>query len=135
MSEATLLKELPDLWRGSDPDDTRPDLAALWNRAWKANDKRAICDGDPLPSGILTLYRGQMPNQPLGLAWSLDLKVAQQFALTQGGRQVTEGGVVFGGHARPDDVYAYLTQRSEQEVVIKPEWVFDITNLQTGRRR
>ena len=36
-----LLEELPDLWRGSDPDDCDPRFLTLWHEAWVRNGRKS----------------------------------------------------------------------------------------------
>lgn len=116
-----LIENLPSLWRDSDPDDTDDRLLRLWIRAFVANGNHTLTDGRPLPKDpILHVYRGQDPNAMIGMAWSLDPKVARKFALTNGLRERVEGGAIIHGEVRRQDVYAYLTGRGESECVVHP---------------
>jgi hypothetical protein len=114
-----LIARLPDLWRGSDPDDTDPRFLKLWREA-RAVNGGTVCDGAALSRGIVTLYRGQLPDAPLGIAWTRDRKIAEKFALTLGRRAPVSGGAVLLRFARGKDALGYLTRRHESEVVIDP---------------
>lgn len=43
--DAWVIENLPELWSGSDPDDTKPEYLALWHRAFADNSYRIICSG------------------------------------------------------------------------------------------
>jgi len=130
LSNEYLMENLPDLWRGSDPDDTDPRFLQLWKRAWLA-DEATIFDS---PKGMTLLdiatdgewvkvYRGQVgdPKQAPGIAWSTDWKVANKFAKTGGLRGVIDlGGYVLTRWVRREDILAYLVGRGESEVVVDP---------------
>lgn len=120
VSREHVLDNLPDWWRGSDPDDTDPRFLALWRAAWERNGKRPVCDDKPFPRHPRTVYRGQDADAPIGIAWTLDLSVAKAFANGRGLRQSGRPGVVFGGVVSPKNVLGYLTRRHEAEVVIDP---------------
>jgi hypothetical protein len=121
VSQEEVYPLLPDLWRGSDPDDTDPWWSMMWADAWEANGRVPILDGGPLPErSWLEVYRGQIGEAALGVSWSLDEKVARRFAMTGGGRFARAGGVVLKAEARRHSVFAYLTERGEQEVIVPP---------------
>lgn len=114
-----LLDELPELWSGSDPDDTDPRFLALWVEAWERNGGKTVCDGKALPRRQrLRVYRGQDEDAPLGIAWTLDPKVAEKFARGAGTRQANREGVVIWTDVRRDRPLAYLTGRSESEIIL-----------------
>ena len=120
----TLLDDLPELWRGSDPDDTDPRFLDLWKRAWIRNKRHYIRDGKALPSRqYLNIYRGQKESDTYGIAWSLDPKIAQKFARGAGTRQADYPGVVYRARVARAKVYAYLTGRGESEVIVDPIWL------------
>lgn len=128
ISRAKVIEMLPELWRSSDPDDTDPRYLALWNEAKFLNGGKYVRDGRTLPrrSKMLKVYRGQHPsaNADMGIAWTLDPKIAQKFA--HGGaafRVGKAGGVVYRGLVSADFVLAYLTLRHESEVIIDPRHV------------
>lgn len=124
LSREDLYAMLPDLWRGSDPDDTDPRWLELWRLAWLDRDARTIRDGKPLPRDRrLHIYRGQLEGAPVGIAWSLDPKIAQKFATGAGHRVPITGGVVLQGWVNRSYVYAYLTQRGESEVIVNPRYI------------
>ena len=124
-----LRENLPELWRGADPDDTDPRYLRIWRQAWIANGMRAVRDGKPLPAGrTLTVYRGQQPHEEVGFAWSLDPKTAAKFA--RGIRVGTLRGDVLRASVARHDVLGFLTGRGESEVVADPR---DVVIL--GRKR
>jgi hypothetical protein len=119
LAREVLLDMLPDLWRGSDPDDTDPRFLALWRAAWMRNGRTAVLDGEALPDGpTLTVYRGQDEGAPMGIAWSLDEEVAQKFARGAGTRQADRPGMVYESSVPRLAVLAYLTGRNESEVIL-----------------
>lgn len=123
LTRAALLDQLPELWRGTDPDDTDGGWLKLWREAFARNGLRPVTDGRPLPKGpLLIVYRGQMPGDPLGIAWSLDPKIADKFAHGAGTRVPMNGTVLRGKVAR-SAVLAYLTGRGESEVIVDPKVV------------
>jgi hypothetical protein len=68
-SQQFVLANLPKLWTSSDPDDTRPEYAALWRRAFKHNSCKMIDDGKELTkSEFYMAYRGQQNGDPVGLS-------------------------------------------------------------------
>ena len=123
-----ILDELPDLWRGSDPDDTDPRFLDLWRRAWERNGRRYLRDGAALPRPHnLIVYRGQDENDPMGIAWTLDIEIARKFARGAGMRVSDYQGTVMIGKVARRDVLAYLTKRGEQELIIDPRNVKGIS--------
>lgn len=127
LPEAAVFNMLPDQWRSGDPDDTDPRYLRLWRLAKAANRGVTICDKDPLPRGwvhkgtrtrMLTAYRGQDPEAPLGIAWTLDEQIAEKFARGAGTRQSNRGGTVFETYVPRAEVLAYLTMRGESEVIL-----------------
>jgi hypothetical protein len=121
LSEEWLLREWPDLWRGSDPDDTDPRFLAVWRRV-RAARGRIVTDGLRLPAGkVLPVYRGQPVDARYGIAWTLDRKIAEQFAVTGGGRGPRlDQGTVLRAWAPRRKVLAFITLRNESEIVIDP---------------
>lgn len=123
--DATVVFEmLPELWCGSDPDDTDPRFLDLWTDAWNANGRKTITDGKRLPKGeILTVYRGQDEAVDLaayGIAWSLDQAIAEKFARGAATRQANRGGTVYSALVHSKNVMGYLTGRGESEVIVNP---------------
>lgn len=123
--DATVVFEmLPELWRGSDPDDTDPRFLDLWTDAWNANGRETITDGRPLPKGeILTVYRGQdevVDPAAYGIAWSLDQDIAEKFARGAATRQMNRGGTVYSALVHRKNIMGYLTGRGESEVIVNP---------------
>lgn len=113
-----LLRMLPELWCGSDPDDSDPAFLQLWRAAFQANGGEIITDSQPLPAaGQLLVYRGQLGDK-LGISWTLDRKIARKFAMNGGQRVVTEGGVILERSVPRRHILAYLTGRGEQEIIV-----------------
>jgi hypothetical protein len=119
---------LPELWTGSDPDDTDLRFYAIWKEAHERNGG-VVCDSDQhLPSGSFPIYRGQMPDAELGFSWSTSLDVARKFARGAGAR-VPQPGIVYQARVQAPAVLAYLTARGEDEVIVGPGMVRNLTNL------
>jgi hypothetical protein len=127
MTRADLLADLPDLWRGSDPDDTDPRFADLWAEAKAANGGRYVADTTivPLPvqpDGVVVIYRGQYNrHDPAnGIAWSTDRRIAEKFAATGGlrGASGKHVGRMHTGRIHVDHILGWLTGRGESEVVV-----------------
>ena len=117
-----LLDRWPDLWVGSDPDDTDPRFLEVWK---EARDRRTyvVTDQHGLPPGeYLRVYRGQMPGDEVGIAWTLDRLMAQKFA-NGASLRVHTIGVVLSGTVKRSDILAYLTARNESEVIVAPSRV------------
>ena len=133
MDRAVLIDVLPGLWRGSDPDDTDPRFLSLWEEARKQHGGVILDDEDkPLPVHTdrygdpwLVLYRGQLSLDGEGIAWTTDYAIARKFSSSGGLRGVNRVGHVLARWAHPADALAYLTGRSESEVVIDPANLFD----------
>lgn len=116
-----LLKMLPELWRGSDPDDTDPRFLELWRDARRLNHGRYVRDGKALPPGrLLPVYRGQRVTDPVGIAWTTDIDTAKKFALGASFRTAIDG-VVIERTIRRSDVMAFLTGRGESEAILDPK--------------
>jgi len=64
---------------------------------------------------VLTIYRGYLPRKNRdGLSWTLDRSVADWFA-----RRYGQKGKVAKRVVRKSDVFAYITGRKEEEIVIR----------------
>jgi len=119
--QEALLKLLPDIWRGSDPDDTDARFLSLWEEAWKQNAQQVICDDKHLPKGkMLTVYRGQDEDAPLGIAWTLRIIIAQRFARGAALRQSNREGIILKAKIERNRIMGYLTGRNEFEVILNP---------------
>lgn len=124
-----LLSKWPELWRGSDPDDTDPALWDIWQQAFERNDCHLVVDeGVELPGkgNRIRIYRGQRAGDPVGCAWTTDMKVAKAFASHGGTRSPMQGGRVLRVVVPKAMVLAYITGRGEAEVIIDPRqmgWV------------
>jgi len=122
-----LLDEFPSEWSGADPDDTDPKFLKLWESAWRMNNCTVLCSDEGLPPTIaqvevITVYRGQIHfDDPLGIAWTTDRKVAIKFAKGAGLRvRVANPISPLQARIRVCDIYGYLTGRGESEVVLDP---------------
>jgi hypothetical protein len=117
-----LLDRWPALWSGSDPDDTDPRYLEVWREAWARNGG-TVCDGPPIPgpSGqqMVDVFRGQMEEDPFGIAWSLSEATARKFAHGASVRAPV-AGIVYQGVIIRSRVMGYLTERGEQEVILCP---------------
>lgn len=121
-SDAFVLENLPRLWVGSDPDDTKPEYLALWRRAFERNGSAIIWDHNPLPfQDEYQVYRGQRMSDPIGISWSLNEDVAQSFAEGAGVRRTLTDGVIVEQTVPRERVLAYLTGRDEDELIVIPE--------------
>jgi hypothetical protein len=68
---------------------------------------------------MIDVFRGQMPDDPFGIAWSLSEETARRFAGGVGVRAHVDG-VIYQGVIIRSKVMAYLTERGEQEVILCP---------------
>lgn len=118
-------KNLIDLWRDSDPNDST-DILPFWE-SQKTRIGEILIDENPLPDGdVFVIYRGQAPGN-LGISWSLDQEVAKRFARTGGGRVPIPNGSAYVGRVHRKDVIAYITGRGEQEIIVDPKKIsFDL---------
>jgi hypothetical protein len=119
-----LARDLPDLWSGSDPDDTDPRYLKVWREAYalKGGTLKQTPQSRRLPRREwLTIYRGQDRGAPFGIAWSLDRDVAMKFARGAATRQWDRSGVIYVAQVRRESVLGWMPNRHEAEVVIDPE--------------
>lgn len=124
LPRSALLSRFLELWRDSDPDDTKPEYLDLWkNLRWLHRPYPAMdCDlakFEALPE-VLQVYRGQILEHPVGVSWTLDRDVAKKFARSGGYRVDQDGGAVLCCRVRKELVLGYITQRNESEVVVDP---------------
>lgn len=133
LPQGKLLKLLPELWIGADPNDSDPAYLNLWKQAFANNGHKTIFDNkrSKLPKGAIQVYRGQIGEQLGGISWTTDLEIAKRFALTGGGRQPVSGGVVFKAQVNRKHVLAFLTKRSESELIIDTK---NLTNWHISHR-
>jgi hypothetical protein len=118
-----LLPLWPELWSGSDPDDADPRFLEVWRQACEANGG-VVEDGSPLPTHpVITIYRGQDADAPLGIAWTTSKRIAMKFARGAATRQSNRNGVVIRRTVKRENVLAYLTGRGEFEIIVDPERV------------
>ena len=121
-TRAHLLDQWTELWVNGDPDDTDPQLLQVWLEL-RTNRGQVVTDGVDLPPGDpVTVYRGQRPVDLLGIAWTLDRRVAEKFA-NGAGMRVATAGEVYQGRVPRQHVLAYLTARHEAEVIVDPRQV------------
>lgn len=121
ISDHWLKKNLPELWRGSDPDDTDPRFLQMWEAAHIENGSRYLKDGVGLPrQRVLDVYRGQDRNVKPGIAWSLSRDIAEKFARGAALRQSHRDGEVLHARVRRDSILGYMTGRKEEEVIFDP---------------
>ncbi len=111
------------VWHGSENVWQHP---RLWPRLWarigmSEEDRIALAPlPDPLP-----IFRGVAdPGHWRGLSWTLDRDKAAYFATRFG-----EDGFVVSGTTNKDDVWAYITERREEEIVVSPKMVRDVRLL------
>jgi hypothetical protein len=137
LPDRILYRNIADLWRGSDPDDSNPVFLAVWQRA-KAylNPARYIKDGKGIPGNAASvqIFRGQDPGAPNGIAWSTSFTIAEKFATGAATRQGDREGTVLSGFILRNDVIAYLTLRGEEEVICDPADVKHIEPIAEYRR-
>lgn len=118
-----------DLWRGADPDDTNPDFLEVWKQCSDWNGDAALFDEKPLPDDEeFTIYRGQSnkDERNLGISWSLSKEVATRFANGAAVRSFQDGYLATAKVQR-SHIMAYITGRNEEELIIDPICVKDIT--------
>jgi hypothetical protein len=125
--------KLPELWSSSDPDDTDPKFLELWKQAWQANGRKMIASLT-WPNGkfvlpkvfannrkkLVTVYRGEgLGSTKRGIAWSLDIQVAEKFAKGAGERVPHEGDV-YKATVVKSRILAFIADRGESEVILDP---------------
>jgi hypothetical protein len=116
-----LLDELPELWRGSDPDDLDPRYLDLWKKAFVRNGRKYVRDGRALPrTKLLTIYRGQDEDAEFGIAWTTNPKIAAKFANGAATRESHRGGVVYYATVARNNVLGFVTGRGENEIIVDP---------------
>lgn len=126
-----LLKDLCDLWRGSDPDDTDVRFKRLFRAAYEVKgiylrDKKAL----PRDKYI-TIYHGQdRIATKTGIAWTLDRTIAVKFARGAWARQGDRDGIVLQATIPSHLVIAYITGRGEEEVIVDPaQFTYERTEI------
>lgn len=114
---------LPEVWSGSDPDDTEPRFLEFWKAAYRWHESRPFFDGKKLPGMRPTLYRGQdRIAKGAGIAWSLSKTVAKRFARGAWARQSDRDGIILVAKNVPASlVMAYITGRGEEEIIVDPD--------------
>lgn len=125
LKEKDFFRLLPELWVGSDPDDSILRLP-IWEKAVKKNGGY-ITDSTKKLSGKKKVYRGQSGDHELGISWSLKKSIATKFA--HGTRGPIKNGSVYIGVIDTSEILAYLTSRDEEEIIVDPRKV-KITNIE-----
>jgi hypothetical protein len=113
-------RNLPSWWSSADPDDTDPRLHALWRDARARKGGLLTDEGRRLPGDPIRVYRGQMPGDPVGCAWSLSREVAERFQTGASFRTHVQGGVLYVLTVPASDAIAYITGRGEEEIILDP---------------
>ena len=129
-----LWAKLPQMWSGSDPDDTDPRFLKMWRNAWEANGRRTLHDGRPLPKSFVQegrpvtvpVHRGQDKGATIGIAWSLDKAIAEKFAHGAALRQHNRDGEVLTRLAKRSHVFGYMSGRGEEEVIVDPSMLTEM---------
>ena len=86
---------------------------------------------DELPD-VFTVYRGCGPANEDGWSWTLDREKADWFAERFAGDDPDDfNGLVLIGECQHNAVIAYLSRRSEEEILVAPEDVKIIDRIQT----
>jgi hypothetical protein len=93
----------------------------LWRLLWQQ--VGYVSDGDPRPTGPVTLYRGAVPARKRGMAWTADLTRARWFAHRFPRSEHFKQGRVYTASVAPERIYARYTGRGEDE------WVIDTRGL------
>jgi hypothetical protein len=68
----------------------------------------------------LVVFRGCARRRVRGLSWTLDRAVAEKFASKLRG-DILPDRVVVSAHIRPSNIFLYLEERKEREVLLDPE--------------
>ena len=138
-----LYRDIIELWRGADPDDSKPEFLAAWKAAHAAkvgprpkHPTSYLRDGKPIPGRgrVIEVYRGQDAGPPSGIAWSTSSEVAERFATGAATRQRDREGVLLYGSILREKVLAYITGRGEFEVVLDPTDLMFVTELARWKR-
>jgi hypothetical protein len=96
-----------------------------WSRnAMKAGDRRRYAK---LPQ-VFTAYRGSDLQAPIGLSWTLDWETAKGFARGHRGMRNVEP-VIFEAQIDKHSVAAFLTARSEEELVLFTIYGADVVDV------
>ena len=115
-----LLELLPELWSFSDPDDTKDEYLRLWEEKRRLSQKIVI-DDKPLPNNkAFKVYRGQSQAAKIGISWSLDETVAQNFGRSGGLRETIKDGIIYQAQVNRNDIIAFLSSRGESEIIVNP---------------
>lgn len=125
---------IAELWRGSDPDDGDPRFLRLWQAAWRRNKFRPVRDepgGKRIPrGGQLDVFRGQRMFDKPGIAWSLERSVAETFAKGASFRTPIADGILIHASIPASKVLAYITERSEHEIIVDPDEILWMSELE-----
>lgn len=122
--ESFWVQNICQLWSGSDPDDTNPEFLELFRLARMQN--CVILKDEPektfpgVGSEFIWLYRGQRAEDPIGISWTTKRSIAKKFASGAAFRTKIDG-VVYATQVRRMNCLAYITGRSEHEVIVDVE--------------
>lgn len=127
LTEDQLLEDWPQLWVGSDPDDTDPRYLDIWTR----RSQRYGVTLDNAEAALnwqrwrrardwtLTVYRGQAADAPLGISWTTDVKIAAKFAAGAGQRCPLQNGTIIVRRIPLSSILAVLHARGESELIVE----------------
>jgi len=134
----TFYKMLPGEWVSADVNDRDPRYSGMWETGWRRNGRRYLRDvrfkrlpkPDFIPEAnqgnpVYRVYRGTGVGKMHEhcLSWSLSKEVAERFAKGASAGMPKEGDVIE-GLGMKKDIWAYLTERGEEEVIIDASHVF-----------
>jgi len=125
LSDAWMRSEYPSY----DPDVSQQEQLAMFHAA----DPAALMNEDEYEhfcslEDPVTVYRGVTPynaDNIKALSWTLNYDTAAWFAHRFG-----ESGTVYEAQIAREHILAYLDGRSEQEVIVDPEYLMDISETQ-----
>ena len=111
--------------RCDSPGDSTEGLLALFHRAEYVSDQE-----NPRPEGCLRIYRGTLGDDPReGISWTLSEEQARWFAEhgARGSGRDRSIPTVWAATVEAENVLGYFTGRGEEEVIIDPADVSDVT--------
>ena len=135
LSEKDFAELLADAWirteaPNNDPNLSKRDLLSLF----KATDPALLMDEEDYQQfqdldDVVTVYRGvtsMNAKNVKALSWTLDRDTAEWFAHRFG-----ENGTVYEAQIQKQHIYAYFSGRNEDEVIVDPKYLTEITQVQT----
>ena len=134
LSEKDFAELLADAWirteaPNNDPNLSKRDLLSLF----KATDPTLLMDEEDYQQfqdldDVVTVYRGvtsMNAKNVKALSWTLDRDTAEWFAHRFG-----ENGTVYEAQIQKQHIYAYFSGRNEDEVIVDPKHLTEITQVQ-----